>query len=136
MLVLVLVLVLVLMTAGVSKSRNAFWGEFVNSGSPQPLKGKAARSVATLSINSVAAKRNRQEGLNAEHKACGNSALRKSIAGLIEWRLRTVCCATLRFVTVYRANCDGLQRKFHLVMSDSNSNYFSVFVKFVLVFRV
>jgi hypothetical protein len=49
---------------------------FMSSGSPQTLNGKGTRSVATLSINNVAAKRNRQEDLNAEHKTCGNSALR------------------------------------------------------------
>lgn len=57
---------------------------FVSSGSPQTLNGKGARCVATLSINNVAAKRNRQEDLKAEHKTFGNSALRKSIRGLIE----------------------------------------------------
>jgi hypothetical protein len=56
----------------------------VSSGNPQTLNGKGTRCVATVSINNVAAKRNRQEDLNAEHKTCGNSALHKSIAGLIE----------------------------------------------------
>jgi hypothetical protein len=49
---------------------------FVSSGSSQTLSGKGACCVATLSINNVAAKRNSQEDPNAEHKTCGNSALR------------------------------------------------------------
>jgi hypothetical protein len=61
--------------------------EFVSSGSPQTFNGKGTRCVATLSINNVAAKRNRQEDLKAEHKTCGIPALRKSIAGFIERRL-------------------------------------------------
>jgi hypothetical protein len=50
-----------------------------SSGSPQTSNGNGTRCVATVSINTGAAKRNRQEDLNAEHKTCGNSALGKSI---------------------------------------------------------
>ena len=60
---------------------------FVSSGSPQTLNGKGTCCVATLSINNVAAKRNRQEDLKAEHKTSGNSALRRSMTGWIEKRL-------------------------------------------------
>ena len=83
----------------------------MSSGSPQTLNGKGTRCVATVSINNVAAKRNRQEDLDAEHKTCGNSALRKSITGLIEENVAEQfivdCVLMLRILTVCHSDADS-----------------------------
>jgi hypothetical protein len=77
---------------------------FLGSDCPQSLNGKGAHCVATLSINNVAAKRNRREDLDAEHKTGGNSALRKSIAGLVV----TTAVSSLLSAVVWRAGCYSL----------------------------